>query len=103
MGIIARLKPSHLRTLAVAMTHVECEGGELIIKMGDAATEMYLILEGTCAIDNGLESFQLADKFAPLLKGAAFGELALLNGTGACPTSARAATAAGCCGCQRPA
>ena len=78
VGIFARLKPSHLRQLAKAMTHVEFQAGELIVGMGDAAAEMYLVMEGSCVIDMG-EVDQMGTG-ATMTKGAAFGELALLAG-----------------------
>ena len=77
VGIFARLKPSHLRQLAVAMTHVECQARELV-RMGDAAAEMYLVLEGNCVSDMG-EVDQMGTG-ATMTKGAAFEELALLAG-----------------------
>lgn len=59
--------------LAISLTPIQYQQGELIIKKGDAASEMYFIVKGTAEVFNEEDGAVYA-QFAP---GSFFGEVGL--------------------------
>lgn len=79
-----------LERLAVSGAEVQCEPGQVLVLPGDAASGMYVVLEGTVNVEmrGGLH--------VELGEGNFFGEAALLAPSAVRGARVRAATAARC-------
>ena len=90
--IFRALDESGRRTLAARASHISCEAGETIFRIGDPGRSMMVVAEGTVSVSlpgtNGREIV-----LAELSRGAVLGELSLLDGR---PRSATATATSAC-------
>jgi len=72
------LSPAALAVLEPLLEPRTFSAGELIIRKGDPAAEMYLLMRGEVSVTADLSNGQL-QRFSTLAPGMAFGELAVVN------------------------
>ncbi|HVM95011.1 MAG TPA: cyclic nucleotide-binding domain-containing protein, partial [Candidatus Acidoferrales bacterium] len=72
------MSPDDLKVLESLLEPRSFAAGEIIIRQGDPATEMYLLTKGEVSVTVDLPS-GLRERFSTLAPGMAFGELAVIN------------------------
>lgn len=74
----ATVAPSQMGDLLVRLTEREVTAGEVVVQQGDTGRTLYLIREGTCAVDHTGDDGSTRE-VAKLSTGDHFGEIALLR------------------------